>query len=425
MARARGTGRIFYKGKTLWIQFYDAAGRQRRESAAPEIKTLKGLDKKTHEERVEAEMKAAEKLLRKRIGARENDILPPPKKSRVTVSELYEDEMAYLLNDKPKTASWLKSRWDLRLSEHFGARRARDIRLADLNAYQAERMNCYRKLFPEASPKKMSACQSAVNSDLAALRMMFYKGKELEKIDVVPTFPKKLDGAMERVGTVTEEQYQAMLAACLPDELWLKTSLVMSVTWGYRLRELLNLQCARVNLRDGTVYLPPRSTKNKHPRLVPISVAEVPLLKVCVAGKAPQDFVLTRKDGKRVLNLRTRWEQLVDEAKAGHAEITQDGEQTWFPAIPHDLRRTAVSRMLSGGMPPESVRAIVGHISPEMTQKYYRPALETLRRLRRAAESQFALLTNEGEITQNRLLVNGAGTGPTPEKTEDSPRQAL
>ncbi len=166
-----------------------------------------------------------------------------------------------------------------------------------------------------------------------------------------------------------------------------------------------------MNLREGTVYLPPRSTKNKKPRPVPIADAEVPLLKECLAGKAPQDFVLTRKDGKRILDFRTRWEQLVEEAKAGHVEVDLNGKQTWCAAIPHDLRRTAISRMLSGGMPPEAVRAIVGHISPEMTARYYKPAIETLRRLQRAAEVNLQLLAKEGEIPENRRLTNGASSG--------------
>lgn len=406
--RERGTGRIFLKGKTLWIQYYDTSGRQRRESVAPEIEALKRAGKKTIDVR-----KVAEQLLRKRIGAKENDILPSPKKSRVTVSELYDDEIAYLSNGKPRTAAWMKSRWELRLKDAFGARRAREIRLADLTVYQAQRMDCYRKRLPDATPKKLAACETAVNSDLAALRMMFYRGKKNEKIDVVPTFPEKLSGAMDREGTVTEEQFQAMLAACEPDEIWLKTFLTMAYKWGYRLRELLNLQVARVNLREKTVYLPPRSTKNKHPRLIPISDEEIPLLLTCVEGKSAQDFVFTRKDGKRVLDFRTRWKQLVAKAKAGHAEISLSGERTWYPAIPHDLRRTAVSRMLSGGMPPEAVRSLVGHLSEEMTQKYYRPAIDTLRRLQRAAEVNLTTLTKDEQIHENRGAAFGAGSGPT------------
>jgi integrase len=391
--RERGTGRVFRRGNVLWIQFYD--GRKHRcQSVAPAIRELQRLGKKVDESKV------AEQLLRKRLAEKENGLLAPQRQSRVTVSELYEDELAYLLDGKPKTAAWLKSRWELRLSDYFGARRAREIRYADLVAYRTQRQAFYRKAFPSAGEKKIRACDSAINSDMAALRMMFYRGKELDKLDLVPNFPHKLSGALEREGTVTPEQFDAMLTDCGPDELWLRTFLTMTHNWGYRLRELLNLQCVRVSLRDKTVYLPPRSTKNKQPRLVPISDEEIPLLKACMAGKMPQDFVLTRADGKRVLDFRKRWEQIVETAKAGHSEIDLQGNATWCPAIPHDLRRTAVSRLLSGGMPPEAVRAVVGHISPEMTQRYYKPAIDTLRRLQRAAVAQLEVLAKDPENTQ-------------------------
>jgi integrase len=397
--RERGTGRVWLRGEIPWIRYY-SFGKQRSESCAEYIENFR----RVHSKSARTNLEIAEELLAKRIGARLNDILPPPQKSRVTVAELYEDKLANLKQGSPKSADWMKSRWELRLRDYFGARRAREIRLADLTAYQTKRMEFYREQFPEASPKKLSACETNVNGDLSALRMMFSLGKQLEKIDIIPTFPKMFDGAMEREGTVTREQFDAMVAACQEDELWLKTFLMMAHTWGYRLRELLNLQCARVNLRDKTVYLPPRTTKNKQPRTVPISDREIPLLEACIAGKLPQDFVFTRRDGTHVRDIRHPWDRIVETAKAGHAEISLTGKEAWYPAIPHDLRRTAISQMLNGGMPPEAVRSIVGHLSPEMTKKYYRPAVDMLRRLQHAAELQVAFLSRPEEVSEDHRL---------------------
>ena len=156
--------------------------------------------------------------------------------------------------------------------------------------------------------------------------------------------------------------------------------------------------------------------------MVPISDKEVPLLLDCIEGKAVEDFVFTRKNGKRVLDFRERWEQLVEAAKAGHSEIDLGGKRTWIPAIPHDLRRTAVSRMLNGGMPPESVRAIVGHLTPEMTQKYYRPGIDTLRRLQQVAETNLGTLT--GPIELPRLTFK-SDSRPNKESEANRKSQAL
>ena len=68
--------------------------------------------------------------------------------------------------------------------------------------------------------------------------------------------------------------------------------------------------------------------------------------------------------------------------------------------------------MLSGGMPPEAVRAIVGHLTPQMTQRYYRPAIDTLRRLQRAAEANLGTLGVSVEVPR---LTFGADSGPNKE----------
>lgn len=47
-------------------------------------------------------------------------------------------------------------------------------------------------------------------------------------------------------------------------------------------------------------------------------------------------------------------------------------------AIFHDFRRTAATNLLAGGMSPANVRAIVEHLSEEMTAKYNKPAMATL-----------------------------------------------
>lgn len=173
-----------------------------------------------------------------------------------------------------------------------------------LEAYQTYRLQEYRKEFPDADEKKLSACETPINKDLAVLRMVLYRGHALEKLAAVPPFPPKLQGAMERAGTVTEEQFRVMLADCGNDEFWLKAMLLMSYTWGYRLEELLKMRCIQVSLTDRIVYLPPRSTKNKRPRPIPISDDEIGPLRICVSGKMPEDKVFTRINSKPVKDFR-------------------------------------------------------------------------------------------------------------------------
>jgi integrase len=255
--RPRGSGSIYSVpgSRFLWICYYDAAGKQRRESS--------GSEKPTD----------AQNLLRRRMAEVQNGTFIEPKKRRVTVDELYQDELADL-EKRRKQTRWVKPCWE-RLEKFFGGRQACLIRRADLEAYQTYRLQEYRKEFPDADEKKLSACETLINKDLAVLRMVLYRGHALEKLAAVPPFPPKLQGAMERAGTVTEEQFRVMLADCGNDEVWLKAMLLMSYTWGYRLEELLKMRCIQVSLTDRIVYLPPRSTKNKRPRPIPISDDEI------------------------------------------------------------------------------------------------------------------------------------------------------
>ena len=138
------------------------------------------------------------------------------------------------------------------------------------------------------------------------------------------------------------------------------------------------MRCIQVSLTDRIVYLPPRSTKNKRPRPIPISDDEIGPLRIRVSGKMPDDKVFTRKNGKPVKDFRDRWDKLVATSNAGHMEINERGERVWIPAIFHDLRRSASTNLLAGGMSPENVRKVVGHLSEEMTARYNQPAMTTL-----------------------------------------------
>ena len=88
--------------------------------------------------------------------------------------------------------------------------------------------------------------------------------------------------------------------------------------------------------------------------------------------------MFTRADGSPIKDMRRRWDKLVAASKAGHMEINERGEQIWMEAIFHDFRRTAATNLQAGGMSPANVRAIVGHLSEEMTARYNKPVMATL-----------------------------------------------
>lgn len=93
-------------------------------------------------------------------------------------------------------------------------------------------------------------------------------------------------------------------------------------------------------------------------------------------------------------------DKLVTASKAGHMEINERGERVWVKAIFHDLGRTASTNLLAGGMSPANVRAIVGHLSEEMTARYNKPAMATLAAQQRQGAALLAAI-KPAELSEN------------------------
>lgn len=326
--RPRGTGAYIKRGNMLWIRYYDDAGTRREEN--------------THSE----DPNVAEKLLKDRLAARRVGVLPPASHETVKIDALVKLEIEHLEKNH-QDASWVEAAWRLRLQPFFGRAKANSIRLAELTRYQTCQMSRFKREHPAATADEVASAEGRTNKDLAVLSMCLHRGCALEKLDRVPPFPEELRGYKERTGTVTHEAFDRMLADCGEDETWLKAFLIMAFSWGFRVNELMKRPVKNVNLAARTVWLPPFTTKSKRPRLIPIGDRELPFLRELVAGKNPEQLVFTRANGKPIKDFRTRWDKLVAASGAGHFETEGKGEEVWVAAIPHDLRRSAITNFLT------------------------------------------------------------------------------
>jgi len=72
------------------------------------------------------------------------------------------------------------------------------------------------------------------------------------------------------------------------------------------------LRVRHVDLSTHTIRL--KETKNGDDRVVPMTQEVYTLMAACVSGKAKDDFVFTRKDGKQVKDFRGRWDKLLKDA---------------------------------------------------------------------------------------------------------------
>jgi len=137
----------------------------------------------------------------------------------------------------------------------------------------------------------------------------------------------------------------------------MRTLLELAHTYGWRHSELLSLRVAQVSIADRTIRLDPGETKNDNGREVTMTPLVRQLLQECIRSKQPEDFVLTRKDGKAVEDFRSAWRNAT--TAAGVPGL-----------LFHDQRRTAVRNMIRAGIPERVAIQISGHKTRSIFDRY-------------------------------------------------------
>jgi integrase len=222
------------------------------------------------------------------------------------------------------------------------------------------------------------ATNATVNRELACLRAALRFALRLEIISSVATFPRHLKEARPKQGFVSRKQYDLLAANC--KELWLRTFLAIGFTYGWRKSEILGLRVRHVDLLEDWLYL--ETSKNGEGRRAPVTTELKALLARCIAGKAPDDFVLTHADGSPVVQPRKNWYSLCAQVGLGKFEQGQYSGLTM-----HDLRRSAARRLVSLGIPERTVMEITGHKTRSMFDRYHIQSEQNLRNAAARLES--------------------------------------
>lgn len=203
------------------------------------------------------------------------------------------------------------------------------------------------------------AAKSTINRELALLRRAFSLGFDAEpqKVSRIPKFHRFIvsEKGNERRGFVEEAQYRRL--AELVKEPWLRAMLALAYTYGFRKAELLEMKCSQVDLLNNTVSLYSGETKNGEPRTVYLTEECRLLVTELRKSKQPEDFLLTRKNGEPIHDLRGTWAALTEEAKLPGLLL-------------HDFRRSAVRNMIRRGVPQKTARVISGHKTDSVFNRY-------------------------------------------------------
>ena len=316
------------------------------------------------------------------------------------------------------------------LLPELGRKLVVDIDARDISRYQTKRVN------DEASPK-------TVNLEIGTLRAILKRHGQWARLQPdVRMLPTRDD-----VGrAITAEEERALLDACGESR---SRSLVPFVTLaietGARFNVIRTLQWANINFADRCVQIGKDKTPSGTGRIIPLNPRAVATLTFWASNfpnREPEHYVFpAEKYGaagnkfepkayqtdptKPLGDIKEAWEaakfraakllkgvpdeERPQEPQEGDTRATQKKVQPLACRF-HDLRHTAVSRMLDAGVPIAKVAKIVGWSPATMVRMAARYGHFNLEELRSAVESISRTEIQEGSPVFSPVLATAAPT---------------
>jgi integrase len=326
----RNVCEILQRGRIYYIRYYDVKGRRR-------LETTKSTDRNE-----------AEKMLRKRLSAKDAGVSPDAAIGKLTLKEATDD----LLNDYKvngrRSLPEVKRKVELHLLPYFGERRRMtSITTADIRAFTVAR-------------QEAGASNAEINRELAALRRAFRLAVRAGRLVQCPHVPM-LQERNTRRGFLEADQIAAICMA-LPEDLQPIVKFAYATGWRTA-SEVLPLEWRNIDWVGRCVRLDAHTTKNGEARSFPFTTDIETILK----GQLGENerlksagticpFVFQR-NGERIMTFRTAWKNACKKAGCPGKLI-------------HDMRRSAVRTFERAGVPRSVAMSIVGHKTESIYRRY-------------------------------------------------------
>ncbi|MGO9370835.1 MAG: tyrosine-type recombinase/integrase [Syntrophobacteraceae bacterium] len=236
----------------------------------------------------------------------------------------------------------------------FGEMLISQLKPIDLENYQAKR-------------KKAGKSDSYTDQDIGAARAMVNKAFENDMIggEVVKVFRrvkrllKANANARERILSLDEF---SRLAEKLPTVT--RAIFITGFYTGMRRGEIFSLTWDKVDLRAKFIRLEAADTKDKEPRLIPISPVLVPVLKALPRALHDQRvFPYSTLEGLEQ-KFRRDMQRACKLARIPYGRKVRGG------FTPHDLRHTFNTYMRKAGVAQSVIMKITGHSTDQMFRRY-------------------------------------------------------
>lgn len=218
------------------------------------------------------------------------------------------------------------------------------------------------KLFKESINRKNGyRSPSTVRKYMCSLSIALKKAiNEWEWLDTNPLDKVenvKVDNARER-RLIDDEQIRLLEAAKNASNKYIYLLVVLALSTGARRGELMNLTWDNVKLDTDSPMLYFMKTKNGENRAVPITGWALDVMKeYSKVRNINSNLVFARPDGKKPMDLRWQWEQVIEKSKI---------EDFTF----HDTRHCASSNLAMNGASLLDIADILGHKTMQMVKRY-------------------------------------------------------
>jgi integrase len=262
----------------------------------------------------------------------------------------------YLEYSKVNKRSWQRDESSLkRLLPHFKDKLLSKIKFQDIEDYKTARLK-------DQTHRKRSVKPATINRELISLQGLFTIAKKKGKFDGENPLKeiKSLDEQHRRMMILDKDEIQRLVEA---SSGYLRFMIILALSTAMRKGEILSLRWKNIDFDEGYIYI--TQTKSNVPRKVPMNS----IVKAALSGiKKEGEFVF--QSTKTETHFRDMFRSFKSACKkAGRPDLRF-----------HDLRHTAATLMVTGGIDLVTVSQILGHASIQMTMKYAHPTPENKRK---------------------------------------------
>jgi integrase len=295
-------------------------------------------------------------LRKKRFGIQE-----PERQKQV----LFEDFADLFMErySKPNKRSWRNDENSLLNIKPFFRNRYLSIIGAEMaESYKAHRLAMMKKNTKQGQPKA-GVSPATVNRELALLKTIFSKAVEWGRIPANPLVRVKKfreENVKERI--LTPEETGRLLEVAKAN---LRPILTIALNTGMRRNEILSLKWQNVNFASRYIQIESQKAKSGRTRKVPMN--DLVAATLCALPKDHALVFYNPETKDCIKDIKTSFRNACKKAGIKGLRL-------------HDLRHTAATRMIEGGVDIATVSKILGHASIQMTMRYCHPTPENMQR---------------------------------------------